>query len=115
MGKLSIITTYLCFFSFGANAQATKESNFSAASIFATKKINKPYKVLTNGNNITIKAEKKMSSVMAWSMAGNRVSESQQVGDIQYGFTIPGSVKIVFIRIQFSTNEVFSEKVMLGY
>ena len=74
------------------------------------KKESKPYKVLTNGKDITIKSSKDIQHVMLWTSGGNRVLEQKEINTASYSFTIPVNGKAFFLMIGLSDGKIYTEK-----
>ena len=78
------------------------------------KKANKPpYRLLTAGNQITIRSTTDIRTVMAWNAGGTRILE-RRIGAAQFSFRVASAQKIVFVRIQLENGKTFSEKVGLN-
>ncbi|MGZ8559818.1 MAG: hypothetical protein ACXWWC_15855 [Chitinophagaceae bacterium] len=74
-------------------------------------KINKPYRILTAGKQVTIKSTKNIKSIMVWSSGGNRIIEDKNVNAANYNFRITVNEKIFFIRVQLADGKTYSEKI----
>src|SRR4051812_10939631 len=59
----------------------------------------KPYKVLTSGNQVTIRCTKDIKTLMAWTPNGSRILEKTVLAQL-YSFRIPTQHKMVFLRIE---------------
>ena len=73
----------------------------------------KPYKVLTNGKQITIQSKQNLKSLMVWSSTGHRIVEEKELKTTSYSFTIPSREKICFMSIETMEGKRFSEKIGL--
>ena len=70
----------------------------------------KPYKVLTSGNQVTIRCTKDIKTLMAWTTTGSRILEKTVLAQL-YSFRIPTQHKMVFLRIELTDGKTYSEKV----
>jgi len=73
---------------------------------------NAPYKVLTTGNQVTIRCSRDIKTVMAWNSGGNRILEKSPHAAV-FSFRVPTTQKLIFIRIQLEDGKIYSEKVGL--
>lgn len=73
----------------------------------------KPYKVLTTGNQVTLKCTKDIKTVMAWTTGGTRILEKTILAS-QFSFRVPVSNKLVFLRIELVNGQTYSEKIGLN-
>ena len=74
-------------------------------------RINKPYKILTSGKQITIKSTKDIKSIMVWTASGHRIVESKEVNATSFSFTININEKIFFVMIQLEGFKPYTEKI----
>ena len=79
-----------------------------------TAAVNKPYKILTAGRQITIKSTKEIKSIMVWTSSGHRIIEERQVNTSSYSFNINVSEKVFFVMIQYEGAKPFTEKIWVG-
>jgi hypothetical protein len=70
----------------------------------------KPYKVLTNGKQITIQSKQTLKSLMVWTSGGHRIVEEKELKTVSYSFTVPSSDKVFFIMIETAEGKRFTEK-----
>lgn len=70
----------------------------------------KPYKVLTNGKQITIQAKQNLRSLMVWTSSGHRIVEEKELKTASYSFTVPSKDKVFFIMIETVEGKRFTEK-----
>jgi len=82
------------------NAARNTEINASA----------KPFKVLTNGKQITIQSKQNLKSIMVWSASGHRIVEEKDLKSNSYSFAVPAREKVVFIMIETAEGKRFTEK-----
>ena len=54
----------------------------------------KPFKVLTNGKQITIQSKQNLRSLMVWTASGHRFVEEKELTTNSYSFTVPAKEKI---------------------
>ena len=111
MTKPTILKAILVFALFGAtyviNAQGSSTTNAETKNAPAAK----PYKVLTNGKQITIQAKQNLKSLMVWSANGHRIVEEKELKTSSYSFYVPTKEKICFISIETMEGKRFSEKI----
>lgn len=77
------------------------------------KKESKPYKILTNGKQITIKSTKNIHHVMLWTTGGNRVVEQKEINKPTYSFYIPINQTTFFLMIGLAGGKIYTEKIGL--
>ena len=70
----------------------------------------KPFKVLTNGKQITIQSKQNLKSLMVWTASGHRIVEEKQLTTNSYSFAIPAKEKVFFIVIETADGKRFTEK-----
>jgi hypothetical protein len=97
-----IVITSLSVFSQAQPAPANEEGNT---------RINKPYKILTSGKQITVKSTKDIKNIMVWTASGHRIVEEKEVNATSFSFTINVSEKVFFVMIQFEGQKPFTEKI----
>ena len=110
MMKPFIRKAILVFALFGAtyiiNAQA-KQSPISEVRATSSPK---PFKVLTNGKQITIQSKQNLRSLMVWTASGHRIVEEKGLQTNSYSFTMPAKEKVFFIVIETAEGKKFTEK-----
>jgi hypothetical protein len=74
---------------------------------------NKPYKILTNGKQVTVKSNKTIQSVMVWTASGHRVIEERNVNNSSFSFNLNINEKIFFLMIQLEGSKPYTEKIGL--
>jgi hypothetical protein len=70
----------------------------------------KPFKVLTNGNRITIQTKQNLRSIMVWTASGHRFVEEKELTTNSYTFTVPSKEKVFYIMIETADRKRFTEK-----
>ncbi|HKC35430.1 MAG TPA: hypothetical protein VKB95_05180 [Chitinophagaceae bacterium] len=70
----------------------------------------KPFKVLTNGKQITIQSKQNLRSLMVWTASGHRFVEEKELKTNSYSFTVPSKEKIFFMMIETAEGKRFTEK-----
>jgi hypothetical protein len=70
----------------------------------------KPFKILTNGKQITIQSKQNLKSLMVWTSSGHRIVEEKGLKSNSYSFTVPAKEKVVFIMIETTEGKRFTEK-----
>ena len=71
----------------------------------------KPFKVLTNGKQITVQSKQNFKSIMVWTSSGHRIVEEKEVNAANYSFTVPPKEKFVFMMAEMSDGKRFTEKI----
>lgn len=111
MMKPLVLKAILVFALFGAtyviNAQGSNFKNPETSTAPAAK----PYKVLTNGKQITIQSKQNIKSLMVWSSTGHRIVEEKELKTTSYSFNVPPKERICFISIETMEGKRFSEKI----
>lgn len=74
-------------------------------------KIEKPYKLMTSGKQVTVKSVKAIKSVMVWTASGHRIVEQKDVNNSTFSFTLNSSEKIFFVMIQYESGKPYTEKI----
>ncbi len=74
----------------------------------------KPYKVLTNGKQITVQSKLNIQSVMVWTASGHRIVEEKNINETAFVFTVVVKEKIFFVMIEFADGKRFTEKIGLS-
>jgi hypothetical protein len=70
----------------------------------------KPFKVLTNGKQITIQSKQNLRSLMVWTASGHRFIEEKELTTNSYTFTVPSKEKVFFMMIETAEGKRFTEK-----
>ena len=70
----------------------------------------KPFKVLTNGKQITIQSKQNLKSLMVWTASGHRFVEEKELTANSYTFTVPAKEKIFYMMIEAADGKRFTEK-----
>ena len=86
------------------------QSKLSSKSEVTTVASPKPFKVLTNGKQITIQSKQNLKSLMVWTASGHRIVEEKDLTTNAYSFTIPAKEKVFFIVIETADGKRFTEK-----
>jgi len=71
----------------------------------------KPFRVLTNGKQITIQSNKNINKIIVWTASGNRFVEQANIEASSYNFTIPAKEKFVFMMLELQGGKRFTEKI----
>ena len=71
----------------------------------------KPYKILTNGKQVTIQSKQDIRSVMVWTSNGNRIVEQKDINAASYKFTVTVKEKIFFMMLETVDGKRFTEKI----
>jgi hypothetical protein len=87
-----ILLTNITVVSFAQNSKSPS---------FATEKVEKkPYKVLTSGKQITVKATSQIKTIMVWTSSGHRIVEQKAVNANSVSFNVTVNEKIVFMMLR---------------
>ena len=70
----------------------------------------RPYKILTNGKQITIQSAGELESVMVWTAGGHRMLEDRAIHKKEYRFNLTVVTRIYFIMIRMKDGKTYSEK-----
>lgn len=71
----------------------------------------KPYKILTNGKQITIQSKHDIRSVMVWTSSGHRIIEQKEINAASYKFTISVNERVFFMMLETVDGKRFTEKI----
>jgi len=71
----------------------------------------KPFRILTNGKQITVQSNKSISKIIVWTSGGNRFVEQSNLDVSSYNFTIPAKEKFVFMMLELQGGKRFTEKI----
>jgi hypothetical protein len=82
----------------------------SPKSEIATSATARPFKILTNGNRITIQSKKNLRSIIVWTASGHRFVEEKELTTNSYTFTVPSKEKIFYMMIATAEGKRFTEK-----
>jgi len=86
------------------------QTNQPAKSDITTPISTKPFKVLTNGNRITIQTKQNLRSIIVWTASGHRFVEEKTLTTNSYTFTVPSKEKIFYIMLETAEGKRFTEK-----
>jgi hypothetical protein len=73
----------------------------------------KPFKVLTNGKQITIQSKQNLRSLMVWTASGHRFVEEKALTTNSYSFTVPAKETIFYIMLETAEGKRFTERMGL--
>ena len=105
--KLAVIAFFTCIVGSSMAQDPGPKNKLSSAE----KTESKPFRILTNGNQITIQSNKNISKIIVWTSAGNRFVEQSNVEASSYNFTIPAKEKFVFMMLELQGGKRFTEKI----
>ena len=71
----------------------------------------KPFKVLTNGKQITVQSKQNFKSIMVWTSSGHRIVEEKELKTNSYSFNVPTKEKVIFLMIETAEGKRFTEKI----
>ena len=106
--KFAVIAFFTCIagFSMAQDPGGPKDKLSSAE-----RTESKPFRILTNGKQITIQSNKNISKIIVWTSGGNRFVEQSNVEASSYNFTIPAKEKFVFMMLELQGGKRFTEKI----
>src|SRR5215207_7775003 len=110
MIKPFILKAILVFALFNVTYFMQAQSKLSSNSEVTTLPSAKPFKVLTNGKQITIQCKQNLKSLMVWTASGHRIVEEKELTTNSYAFTIPAKEKVFFIVIETAEGKRYTEK-----
>ena len=106
--KIAVIAFFTCFVgSSMAQDPGGPKNKLSPAE----RPESKPFRVLTNGNQITVQSSKNISKIIVWTASGNRFVEQSNIEVSSYNFTIPAKEKFVFMMLELQGGKRFTEKI----
>jgi len=71
----------------------------------------KPFKVLTNGSQITLQANQEIKSLMVWTASGHRIVEEKAIKATSYSFIIQVKEKLFFLMLETADGKRYTEKI----
>ena len=71
----------------------------------------KPFRILTNGQRITIQSTKDINRIIVWTASGDRFVEQTNLISPSYNFTIPPKEKFVFMMLELEGAKRYTEKI----
>ncbi len=71
----------------------------------------KPFKILTNGNQVTIQSKQDLKSLIVWTASGHRIVEEKAIKATSYSFTIQVKEKLFFLMLQTADGKRYTEKI----
>jgi hypothetical protein len=103
--KAILVPVLFCFTSYlhGQVKQSPKSEISTRTSV-------KPFKLLTNGKQITIQSKQNLKSLMVWTANGHRFVEEKDLTTNSYTFTVPSKEKIFYMMIETAEGKRFTEK-----
>ena len=70
----------------------------------------KPYRVLTNGKQITLQLRQNLKSLIVWTASGHRIVEEKTLQATTYTFMVPAKEKVFFMVLETLEGRRFTEK-----
>ena len=70
----------------------------------------RPYRLLTEGRQVTIRCTQRLESVMVWTSGGHRVIEQKDIKKEEFQFQLTVPARVYFIMIRLSDGSSYSEK-----
>jgi hypothetical protein len=106
--KLAVIAFFTCIVT---SSMAQDPGGPKSKLPSAERSESKPFRILTNGKQITIQSSKNISKIIVWTSGGNRFVEQSNVEASSYNFTIPEKEKFVFMMLELQGGKRFTEKI----
>jgi hypothetical protein len=107
--RFAVIAIFSCFVSFSMAQDPDPGPKDKPSSGQKTEA--KPFRVLTNGQRITIQSTKDISKIIVWTSSGNRFVEQTNVDASTYNFTVPSNEKIVFMMLELEGGKRYTKKI----
>lgn len=104
--RKAILFIVLFGVSYFMNAQAKQ----AGKPTITTPVTSKPFKVLTNGKQITVQTKQNLKSLMVWTASGHRIVEEKDLTTNSYSFTVPAKEKIFYMMLETAEGKRFTEK-----
>jgi len=105
--KIAAMTAFTCVASFSLAQDPGPKTKSPAVQ----KTEIKPFRILTNGQRITIQSNKDISKIIGWTASGNRFIEQNNIETASCNFTIPSKEKYVFIMLELADGRRYTEKI----
>ena len=105
---LALMAVCLCTINLSAQSSGNRPIPASAPSSEA-----KPFRILTNGKQVTVRAKQDIKTIMVWTANGHRVLEQKNINASNYQFRITVNYKVFFLRVQLADGNTYSEKIGL--
>lgn len=70
----------------------------------------KPFKILTNGKQITVQAKQNLKSLIVWTSSGHRIVEEKDLQTTNYSFTVPAKEKVFYLMVETAEGKRFTQK-----
>ena len=71
----------------------------------------KPFRILSNGQRITVQSIKDIDRIIVWTASGNRFVEQNNVEAASYNFVVPSKEKYVFMMLELRGGGRYTEKI----
>ena len=104
--KIGAVAVFTCYVSFSMAQDPGPKSKSVEA-----KTESKPFRILTNGNRITIQSNQDINRILVWTTTGHRLVEQANLEAPSYSFTIPNTEKYFFVMIQLKNGKYYTEKI----
>lgn len=110
MRKPNILKAVFILFFCGLTAFTNAQAKSSGNSKDLSTSVQKPYKVLTNGKQITVQSKQILKSVLVWTASGHRIVEQKKIDAASFSFTITVKEKIFFIMVEMEDGKRYTSK-----
>jgi len=71
----------------------------------------KPFRILSNGQRITVQSNKDIDRIIVWTATGNRFVEQSNIEAASYYFVVPSKEKYVFMMLELKGGGRYTEKI----
>lgn len=71
----------------------------------------KPFRILSNGQRITVQSNKDIDRIIVWTASGNRFVEQSNIEAPSYNFIVPAKEKYVFMMLELRGGGRYTEKI----
>ena len=100
----------LVFALFGVSCFINAQAKSTSKSTTTTPAATKPFKILTNGKQITVQTKQHLRSLIVWTASGHRFVEEKDLTSNSYSFTVPAKEKIFYMMLETAEGKRFTEK-----
>lgn len=71
----------------------------------------KPYRILTQGKQITVRGTQNIKSIMVWTSSGHRIVEQKDINAPTYTFRVGVNEKVFFLMLEMEGEKRYTEKI----
>lgn len=106
--KAILLKTCLVFLLWGKTALLLGQSRWDTEQ---KPPLVKPFKILSNGRQITIDSKQPLKSIVGWTAGGHRFVEEKNMKTLSFTFFLPPKEKFFFVMIITTSGKQFTEKI----